>query len=131
MDLRSQVKQAGWNSKGKEVFQLQAFFTTMATELDAYADLVAERITALGGVAWGTAHIAATRSTLPQYPQDIVEGHAHMLALAERFAQYATGVRANIAHAADVEDVGTAAVYTDISRGIEKQLKFLDAYLHR
>jgi hypothetical protein len=54
----------------------------------------------------------------------------HLLALAERFAFYATALRAGISHATDVEDAGSAAVYTDISRGVEKRLWFLEAHLH-
>jgi starvation-inducible DNA-binding protein len=131
VDLRSQVKQAAWNVKGSTFAQLQSLFTLMAAELDTYADLMAERITALGGVAWGTVRMAVGQSTLPEYPDDLTVGDAHVLALAERFAQYATVVRANIAQAADVEDTNTANLYTDISRGIEKRLGGLDAYLHR
>ena len=37
VDLRSQVKQAAWNVKGKEGFQLQTLFDIIAIELDAYA----------------------------------------------------------------------------------------------
>jgi hypothetical protein len=43
---------------------------------------------------------------------------------------YATIVWANMMHAADVEDAGMANVYTDISRGIDKQLWNLEAPLH-
>ena len=131
VDLRSQVKQACWNVKGKDFPPLHALFATLATELEVYTDLVAERIAALGGMAMGTARTAATQSKLPEYPDAIVEGDAHVLALAERFAQYATALRGGISLAADVEDAGSAAVYTDISRGIDKQLWFLEAYLHR
>jgi starvation-inducible DNA-binding protein len=102
----------------------------MATELEAYTDLVAERIAVLGGMALGTAHTAATESSLPEYPRDLVEGNAHVVALAERFAHYASAVRGGIALAADVEDAGSAAVYTEISRGVDKQLWVLDAHLH-
>lgn len=51
VDLRSHVKQALWNVKGKDFAQLQVLFATMATELDAYTDLVAElyRHTRWGG----------------------------------------------------------------------------------
>ena len=49
---------------------------------------------------------------------------------AERFALYATVLRASSTHAADVEDGVTAAIYTEVSRGIEKRLWMLDAYLH-
>jgi starvation-inducible DNA-binding protein len=103
----------------------------MATELDAYANLVAERIAVLGGITRGTARMAVTQSMLPEYPSDLVDGKAHVLALAERFTFYATALRAGIAHATDVEDAGRAAVYTDISRGIEKRLWFLESHLHQ
>jgi starvation-inducible DNA-binding protein len=130
VDLRSQIKQACWNVKGHDLVLLHALFATMATELDAYTDLVAERLVVLGGVARGTARAAATHSTLPEYPGAIMDGDAHVRALAEGFASYATVLRADIAHAADVEDAGSAAVYTDISRGVDKRLGFLEAYLH-
>ena len=68
VDLRSQVKQACWNVKGHDFVPLHALFATMATELDAYTDLVAARLVVLGGVARGTARTAATQSTLPEYP---------------------------------------------------------------
>jgi starvation-inducible DNA-binding protein len=131
VDLRSHVKQAGWNVRGKDFFPLQALFTTMASELDAYADLVAERIAVLGGVARGTAHTEAMQSRLAEYPDALMDGHAHVVALAERFAPYARAVRGGIALAADVEDADTAAVYTDISRGVDKRLWGLEAHLNR
>jgi starvation-inducible DNA-binding protein len=130
VDLRSHVIQARWNVKGTDVVPLHVLFVAMATELDAYADLVAERIAVLGGMTQGTARMVATQSTLPEYSSDLVEGKAHVLALAERVASYATALRADIAHATDVEDAGSAAAYTDISRGVEKRLWFLEAYLH-
>jgi len=131
IDLRSHVKQASWNVKGQQASQLQALFSTIATELDAYADLLAARIAVLGGVARGTARTAATQSTLLEYPSDLIEGSAHVLALAERFASYSTALRTSMKHAADVEDVGSAALYTDITRGVEKRLGLLEAHLHR
>jgi starvation-inducible DNA-binding protein len=130
VDLRSQVKQASWNVKGKEFSQLQTLFGTIATELDTYADLMAERLVVLGGVALGTARTAATQSTLQEYPGDIAAGDAHALALVERLACYAAAIRADIAHAKDVEDANTASIYIDISRGIENRLGALDAHLH-
>lgn len=129
VDLRSQVKQAMWNLKGSDVFPLHTLFTTIAAELEDYTDLVAARITALGGVARGTARMAISQSTLPEYPGDLVAGTAHVQALAERFAYYATAIRADITHAMDVEEAGTANLYTDISRGIEMRLGELEAYL--
>jgi starvation-inducible DNA-binding protein len=131
VDLRSHVKQAGWNVRGHDFAPLQTLLAATASELDAYADLMAERIAVLGGVARGTTHTAATQSRLAAYPDTLVDGHAHVVALAERFAPYATAVRGGIALAADVEDADTAAVYTDISRGVDKRLWVLEAHLNR
>jgi starvation-inducible DNA-binding protein len=129
IDLRSQVKQAGWNVKGRAFAQLHTLFGTIVTELDAYADLLAERIATLGGVVRGTVRLAAMQSTLLEYPEDLVTGDAHVRTLAERIATYATALRADITHAADVEDAITAAIYTDIAHGVEKRLWGLDVYL--
>jgi starvation-inducible DNA-binding protein len=131
LDLRSQLKQACWNVKGHDVVLLHALFATMATELDAYTDLVAERLVVLGGMARGTVRTAAIHSRLPEYPDAIMDGDAHVRALTECFASYAAALRADIAHATEVEEAGSAALYTDISRGVDKRLGFLAAYLHR
>jgi starvation-inducible DNA-binding protein len=131
VDLRSQVKQASWNVKGREGCQLQTLFDSIATELDAYANLLADRLVVLGGVALGTARAAARQSTLPEYPCDIAAGDAHALALAERVARYTAAVRDAITHAMDVGDAGTAAVYTDISRGTDRRLRILESHLHQ
>lgn len=129
MDLRSHVKHACWNVKGKDFLPLQALLTTIAAALDGYADVVAERIAALGGGVMGTARMAVTLSQLPEYPYALVKGSDHVGALVERFAHYAAVVRGGITSAADVEDAGSAAVYTDISRGVDKQLWILEAHL--
>src|SRR4029434_2144668 len=96
VDLRSQVKQACWNVKGKDFAQLHALFATMASALEGYSDLVAERIAVLGGAVMGTARTGALQSQLPEYPSPLVNGNAHVLALAERFAHYATVMRDGI-----------------------------------
>jgi len=59
-----------------------------------------------------------------------MDGDAHVRALTECFASYATALRADIARATEVEDAGSAALYTDISRGVDQRLGFLEAYLH-
>ena len=68
---------------------------------------------------------------LPEYPGALVECNDHVGALVERFAHYATVIRGGITQAADVEVAGSAAVYTDISRGVDRQLWVLEAHLQR
>lgn len=131
VDLRSQVRQACWNIKGKDFSVLHPLFVTMLGELQTYTDMVAERITVLGGVVMGTVRMAALQSKLPEYPDAVMEGDGHVLALVERFGRYAVTLRDDITLAADVEDAGSAAIYTDISRGVDRQLWVLETHLRR
>jgi starvation-inducible DNA-binding protein len=129
MDLKTQSKQAHWNVKGTDFFQLHELFDELAAELEEYVDMVAERITALGGYAYGTARAAASNSILPEYPTDILEGKSHVAALADRFAIYGKHIREAIATTDKLGDADTADLYTEISRTIDKRLWFLDAHL--
>lgn len=129
LDLKTQTKQAHWNVKGNDFYQLHELFDEMASELEEFIDLVAERITALGGYALGTARAAAQHSDLPEYPFTIVAGLEHVTALADRYALYAKSVRQAIDQTTDLGDADTADLYTDISRATDKRLWFLEAHL--
>lgn len=129
LDLKTQAKQAHWNVKGMDFYQLHELFDELAGELEDYVDMVAERITALGGTALGTARTAAAASILPEYPLDAVSGAEHVTALAERFAAYAKHVREAIDQTDDQGDADTADLYTEISRTVDKRLWFLEAHL--
>ncbi len=129
LDLKTQTKQAHWNVKGMDFYQLHLLFDEMAGELEEYVDMVAERVTALGGVAMGTARIAASESILPEYDLDAVTGIEHVTALADRFGAYAKHVREAIDSTDELGDLDTADLYTEISRTIDKRLWFLEAHL--
>ncbi|MDJ0600611.1 MAG: DNA starvation/stationary phase protection protein Dps [Crocosphaera sp.] len=129
LDLKTQAKQAHWNVKGLDFYQLHELFDTLAGELEGYVDMVAERITALGGTAMGTARIAANESLIPEYPFDAVEGVEHIRALAERYATYGAHLREAIDKTEELGDADTADLYTEMSREIDKRLWFLEAHL--
>ena len=129
LDLKTQTKQAHWNVKGTDFYQLHQLFDELAGELEEYIDLVAERVTALGGYALGTVRSAASDSILPEYPFDILDGKDHVTALADRFAPYAKHIREAIAKTDELGDADTADLYTEISRTIDKRLWFLEAHL--
>jgi starvation-inducible DNA-binding protein len=128
-DLKTQVKQAHWNVKGMNFYQLHELFDAMAGELEEYVDMVAERITALGGTARGTVRVAAAESLLSEYPLDIADGAQHVNALAERYALYGKHIREAIALTDEIGDADTADLYTEVSRDIDKRLWFLEAHL--
>lgn len=129
LDLKTQTKQAHWNVKGTDFYQLHLMFDEIATEIEDFIDMFAERITALGGLAMGTARIAAERSILPEYPFDILDGKDHVTALADRFAPYAKHLREAIDKTGSLGDADTADLYTEVSRVIDKRLWFLEAHL--
>ncbi len=129
LDLKTQTKQAHWNVKGMDFYQLHELFDEMSGELEEYVDMVAERVTTLGGIALGTARIAATESILPEYPLDAVSGIEHIDALADRYAAYGKHVREAIDRTGDLGDADTSDMYTEISRTIDKRLWFLEAHL--
>ena len=129
LDLKTQTKQAHWNVKGMDFYQLHELFDEMATELEEYVDMVAERVTALGGTALGTARIAASESILSEYDLNAVTGAEHITVLADRYAAYAQHVREAIDTTDDLGDADTADLYTEISRTIDKRLWFLEAHL--
>ena len=105
-DLKSQVKQAHWNVKGADFYQLHEMFDEIAGEVEEYIDMVAERITALAGYACGTVRMAAADSILPEYPTDILSGMEHVTALVERFAAYGKHLREAIDKA---DEIGRAS----------------------
>ena len=128
-DLMSQVKQAHWNVKGKDFYQLHLLFDEIAGELAEFVDQIAERATSLGGYAKGTARMAAEHSTLSEYPIEATQGMEHVRALVERFGHYTGHVRVALDRANELGDQATADLYTEIARTADKRLWFLEAHL--
>lgn len=131
VDLATQAKQAHWNVKGPNFIALHELFDKAADEAAEYGDLIAERIVALGGIAEGTAAVAAQHSTLPKYPLDIVDSAAHVESLSSALAAFGKSVRAAIDAAAQAGDQNTADLFTEVSRGVDKYLWFVEAHAER
>lgn len=130
LDIWSQVKQAHWNVKGKNFYQLHLLFDDVASVLYEHIDLIAERATSLGGVAHGTARNAAQSSFLPEYPDtEKMREDEHIIAVAERLAAYAKHLREAIDKTADLNEQGTNDLFVQISREVDKKLWFLEAHL--
>lgn len=128
-DLYSQTKQAHWNVKGPEFFALHELFDRLAAQLADDVDTIAERATALGGTARGTARQSAAASRLPEYPLDATASMQHVEALAVRYAALAATCRSAIDAASQLGDADTADLFTEISRGLDKSLWFLESHL--
>ena len=97
--------------------------------MDEYVDEIAERAVQLGGVAEGTARVVAKRSTLPEYPLDIADGHSHVEALSSALAAFGKAARKAIDETEGLGDKDTADLFTEVSRGIDKWLWFVEAHM--
>ena len=128
-DLMSQVKQAHWNVKGSDFWQLHKLFDEVAERAAEWVDELAERVTALCGYATGTVRMAATASTLPELPTDITAGMDYVKAVAERLAAFTNSARQAIDETDKLGDADTADLFTEISRCADKYLYFLEAHL--
>ena len=129
IDLQTQTKQAHWNVKGPNFIALHELFDKINEEVEDYVDDLAERAVQLGGVAEGTARIAAKRSALNEYPANAVDGRSHVEALSSALAAFGKSVRKSIDSANELGDLDTADLFTEISRGIDKWLWFVEAHL--
>jgi starvation-inducible DNA-binding protein len=129
LDLSLQAKQAHWNVKGPNFIALHELFDKVNEAVEDYVDEIAERAVQLGGVALGTARMAAHGSKLPEYPVEAVDGRSHVEALSTVLAAFGKNARAAIDEATGLGDADTADLFTEVSRGIDQWLWFVEAHL--
>ena len=129
IDLQTQTKQAHWNVKGPSFIALHELFDKVNEDVEDYVDEIAERVVQLGGVAEGTARMAAKRSSLSEYPANTVDGRSHVEVLSSALAAFGKSARKAIDQTNELGDLDTADIFTEISRGTDKWLWFIEAHL--
>src|SRR2546430_10162584 len=128
IDLQTQSKQAHWNVKGPSFIGLHKLFDEINEAVEGYVDLIAERIVQLGGIAEGTIGVVEGRSTLVDYPLTLSTGAEHVAALSDALSGFGRTVRLGIEEMNELEDAGSADILTEISRGVDKWLWFVEAH---
>src|SRR2546429_8179056 len=106
IDLQTQSKQAHWNVKGPAFIALHKLFDEINGAVAEYADLLAERIVQLGGIAEGTVGVVAERSELVDYPLALSTGQQHVAALSDALSEFGRAVRVGIEAMNELEDAG-------------------------
>lgn len=129
IDLQLQAKQAHWNVKGPNFISLHQLFDKVAAEVEGFADELAERAVALGGIALGTAKLAAANSRLQGYSPELTAGAGHVEALSKALAAFGKSVRDAIEVSGKAGDADTSDLFTEVSRGTDKLLWFVEAHL--
>jgi starvation-inducible DNA-binding protein len=128
IDLQTQCKQAHWNVKGPTFIALHKLFDEIYEDVADYVDLIAERVVQLGGIAEGTAAVVAERSALIDYPLALSTGAEHVAALSDALAGFGRTARVGIEEMNELEDADSADILTEISRGVDKWLWFVEAH---
>ena len=124
-----QAKQAHWNVKGPHFFALHQLFDKVYEEATEWVDLLAERAVQLGGAAEGTLQLVSQRTRLPGESVDRAAGRDHVESLSEALAAFGKPVRQAIDTSGRAGDLDTADLFTEISRGVDKMLWFVEAHL--
>jgi starvation-inducible DNA-binding protein len=128
IDLQTQCKQAHWNVKGPQFIGLHKLFDKVNEDVEDYVDLIAERAVQLGGVAEGTARVVAQRTEILDYPLTLVTGEEHVAALSDALAGFGRLARMTIEEMDELEDKDSADIFTEVSRGVDKWLWFVEAH---
>jgi starvation-inducible DNA-binding protein len=128
IDLALLTKQAHWNLKGPGFIAIHEMLDGFRGQVDGYTDTVAERVAQLGATALGTAQTVVHGTSLPPYQTDLFRIGDHLAALIDRYARVANAVRKAIDAAAEAGDPGTADIFTEALRGLDKSLWFLEAH---
>jgi len=129
VDLMHQAKQAHWNVKGPSFIALHKLFDEIVDAAEDYMDLLAERIVQIGGTAEGTIQVAAKRSALKEYPLQMSAERDHVEVLSSALAAFGKSMRQAIDQSDELGDLDTADIFTEISRGADKYLWFVEAHL--
>jgi starvation-inducible DNA-binding protein len=127
-DLYSQTKQAHWNVRGPEFYQLHKLFDDLAATLPEHIDTIAERAVTLGGLATGTVRAAAEHSAIEEFPQE-PGAMNYVTELVQRFGVVGNSVRAAIGETDELGDIDTSDLFTAVSRDLDKSLYFLEAHI--
>jgi len=128
IDLSYQAKQAHWNVKGSNFIGVHLLFDRLHEEAEGYVDTIAERLTALGGQARGTVQAASDGSLLDSYPLDLVDSMGHLKRLADSYAKWSGALREAVEESDEAGDDLTADLFTEVGRGIDKSLYFLESH---
>jgi starvation-inducible DNA-binding protein len=123
IDLQLQSRQAYWNVKGPNFLSLRELFNKVTEEVERYANMIAERIVQLGGKAEGTAQAVAGRSALDGYG---LASAGHSKTLGTVLSNFGRHTRYASAQATELMDADTAALFTQIARGVDKWLWFVE-----
>ena len=130
MSLRDLYKKHHWQVSGPTFYQLHLLFDKHFTEQVELVDLLAERIQALGGVAYAMAADVAENTRIPRPPKDREEAPVQISRLLEAHEIILEESREFAKKAAESGDDGTNdLLVSDVIRSNEAQAWFISEHV--
>jgi starvation-inducible DNA-binding protein len=128
--LRDLYRKSHWQTSGATFYQLHLLFDKHYSEQDELADVIAERVQTLGGVALALADDVARESRLSRAPRGRERPIAELQGLASAHELLLTEARALAREAAERGDDGTNdLLVSQIVRSNERQSWFIGEHL--
>jgi starvation-inducible DNA-binding protein len=128
IDLQGQLKQAHWNVRGPGFIAIHELFDKVAILVAVAAQQSAARWAALGATPRGTIQVAVAQSFLVPYPLELADTTKHLFAVAAALAAFGQSAREAARQVEQNGDADTADMFTQISRGIDRELWFIEAH---
>ncbi len=129
IDLSLIVKQAHWTLRGTNFIGVHELLDKAVGNLRDLSDKMAERAVVIGGTPVGISQRVAKETELAEYPVDLAAVKEHVHELTARYKVVAASIRAAIAEVED--DEGTADLFTEASRVIDKDTWFIGSNAER
>ncbi|MBN8646486.1 MAG: hypothetical protein J0L55_00920 [Caulobacterales bacterium] len=124
IDLHAQLKTAFWNVQITGLINIKRLLDINSKSALEFEDLIAERISALGGHVFGNIQFSSNNSVLIPYEIGVCPEIEHGFAVSASLAAYSQAVSSAIAASTKIHDFTTAEVFSNI-------LKITDAALRR
>lgn len=129
ISLRLHAKTAHWNVRGPQFMALHELFDKVAADAAEYSDTIAERVGQMGVLAQGTPEVVSKTNSLPAFPNTETNGDKIVEALSESLAKFIESCREGIERAEQMGDPITEDILTEVCRGSELNLWFVESHI--
>lgn len=130
IDLSLQLKQAHWNVRGATFISVHELFDAIHADVDGYVDIVAERITSLGGRADGTVETVRAGSKLPVYPVSVTDIAGSLTAIADSLSAVDKPISGGLLdRCEELGDAVSTDMLTTLSAMLQKSLWLVESHL--
>lgn len=131
IDVSLQIHQAHWNVKGPQFLTLHTLFGDIYGRLDAQIDAVAERISQLGALAFGSCTEVAKASKIDDYPKDVTQGLELAVYVAARLRTLESDAIKLFNQATTAGDHGTADLLVGHAQELAKDRWMVESHVKK